>query len=221
MKFISHVKVAITDDHKLLRNGLANLVNSFSNFEVTLQAGNGNELMQLLRPDDLPDITLLDINMSEMDGYETADWLRKTYPQVKILALSMMDTESAIIRMIKNGARGYVLKDADPSELNEALNAVMSKGYYYNDLVTGKLIFSINKMGDDEKVMKALLNLTDKEIQFLKLICTDDTYKEIAAKLMVGPRTVDGYRDALSEKLKVKTRVGLVLFALMNDIICL
>lgn len=212
-------KVAITDDHTLLRNGLANLVNSFSNFTVTLEAGNGKDLMAKMDPRDLPDVVLLDINMPEMDGYDTADWLRNTYPQVKILALSMMDTESAIIRIIKNGARGYVLKDADPAELNEALNAVLTKGYYYNDLVTGKLIFSINKLGDNEKEIRTLVNLTDKEIQFLKLICTEYTYKEIADQMHVGVRTVDGYRDALFEKLKVKSRVGLVLFAIKNNVV--
>jgi len=212
-------KVAIIDDHNLLRNGLANLVNSFEGFKVTLQASNGKELMRIIDDKNLPDITLMDINMPEMDGYETTNWLRKTYPQVYVLALSMMDSESAIIRMIKNGARGYVLKDADPSELNTALNSVMTKGYYYNDLVTGKLIFSINKMGDDEKDIKMLMDLTDKEIQFIKLACTDLTYKEIADQMNVGVRTVDGYRDALFTKLKVKNRVGLVLFAIKNNIV--
>ena len=214
-------KVAITDDHTLLRNGLASLVNSFPNFKVVLEASNGKDLQSQLDPQNLPDVMLMDINMPEMDGYDTADWLRKTYPQVRVLALSMMDTESAIIRMIKNGARGYVLKDAEPSELNEALNAILTKGYYYNDLVTGKLIFSINKLGNDEKDMKALLNLSDRETTFLKLTCTDLTYKEIADQMNVGVRTIDGYRDALFEKLKVKSRVGLVLFAIKNDIVML
>ena len=214
-------KVAITDDHTLLRNGLASLVNSFPNFKVVLEASNGKDLQSQLDPQNLPDVMLMDINMPEMDGYDTADWLRKTYPQIRVLALSMMDTESAIIRMIKNGARGYVLKDAEPSELNEALNAILTKGYYYNDLVTGKLIFSINKLGNDEKDMKALLNLSDRETTFLKLTCTDLTYKEIADQMNVGVRTIDGYRDALFEKLKVKSRVGLVLFAIKNDIVML
>ena len=214
-------KVAITDDHTLLRNGLASLVNSFPNFKVVLEASNGKDLQSQLDPQNLPDVMLMDINMPEMDGYDTADWLRKTYPQIRVLALSMMDTESAIIRMIKNGARGYVLKDAEPSELNEALNAILTKGYYYNDLVTGKLIFSINKLGNDEKDIKALLNLSDRETTFLKLTCTDLTYKEIADQMNVGVRTIDGYRDALFEKLKVKSRVGLVLFAIKNDIVML
>ena len=211
-------KIAIVDDHTLLRNGLANLVGSFANCEVLLQAGNGRELMSILNERNLPDLVLLDINMPEMDGYETAEWLRNMYPQVRILALSMMDTESAIIRMIKNGARGFVLKDSEPSELTTAIESVLTKGYYYNDLVTGKLIFSINKMGDDEKGTKTLLNLSDKETLFLKLICSDSTYKEIADQMNLSVRTIDGYRDALFEKLKVKSRVGLVLFAIKNNI---
>lgn len=214
-------KVAITDDHTLLRNGLASLVNSFSNFSVMLEAANGKELQKVLDPQNLPDVMLLDINMPEMDGYDTANWLRNTYPQIRILALSMMDTEPAIIRMIKNGARGYVLKDAEPAELNEALNAVLTKGYYYNDLVTGKLIFSINRLGNDENEIKSLMNLSEKEVQFLKLVCTDLTYKEIADRMNVGVRTIDGYRDVLFERLKVKSRVGLVLFAIKNDMITL
>jgi len=212
-------KVVITDDHTLLRNGLANLVASFEGFTVLAQAGNGIELQKVLNPKNLPDIVLMDINMPEMDGYDTAEWLRKTYPQVRILALSMMDSESAIIRMIKNGARGYVLKDAEPIELNTALNAILTKGYYYNDLVTGKLIFSINKLGENEKDIKTLMNLSEKDVAFLKLVSTDLTYKEIADEMQVGPRTIDGYRDNLFEKLKVKSRVGLVLFAVKNKIV--
>jgi DNA-binding NarL/FixJ family response regulator len=212
-------KIAITDDHTMLRKGLANLINTFDGFNVMLEAGNGKELMNVLDPKNLPDIVLLDVHMPEMDGYDTANWLRNTYPQISILALSMMDSESAIIRMIKNGARGYILKDMEPSELKEALQAVITKGYYYNDLVTGKLIFSINKLGSEEKEIMTLLNMSDKEIQFLKMAATELTYKEIADQMGVGVRTVDGYRENLFEKLKVRSRVGLVIFAIKNRII--
>ena len=212
-------RVALADDHIMLRKGLANLIDTFNGFETILQASNGKELIENLDPQNLPDVLLLDVHMPQMDGYETADWLRKTYPQIKILALSMMDSESAIIRMIKNGAKGYILKDMEPSELKEALQAVMEKGYYYNELVTGKLIFSINKLGNDEKEIQTFINLTDKEIQFLKLVATELTYKEIADKMNVGVRTIDGYRDNLFEKLGVKSRVGLVVFAIKNRIV--
>ncbi len=212
-------KVALADDHTMVRKGLANLINSFEGFVVVSEAGNGKELIKELDDKNLPDIVLLDVHMPEMDGYETAEWLRSNYPQVKILALSMMDSESVIIRMIKCGARGYILKDMEPSELKDALQAVISKGYYYNELVTGKLIFSINKLGNDEKEIQTLINLSDKEIQFLKMAATELTYKEIADRMAVGVRTIDGYRDSLFEKLSIKSRVGLVLFAIRNKIV--
>lgn len=212
-------KVAITDDHTMLRKGLANLINSFDGFTVSLQACNGRELFDKLDPKNLPDVALLDVHMPEMDGYETASLLRKTYPQIPILALSMMDTENAIIRMVKNGARGYVLKDAEPSELNAALRAVIEKGYYYNDLITGKLIFSINKLGDDEKAATSLINMTEKEVQFLKLAATELTYKEIADQLNLSVRTIDGYRDNLFQKLNVRSRVGLAMEAVRMNLV--
>ena len=212
-------KVALADDHTMLRKGLANLINSFEGFVVDIEAGDGKELIKKLNDKNLPDIVLLDVHMPEMDGYETAEWLRANYPQIKILALSMMDSESVIIRMIKSGARGYILKDMEPSELKEALQAVITKGYYYNELVTGKLIFSINKLGNDEKEIQTLINLSDKEIQFLKMAATEMTYKEIADRMTVGVRTIDGYRDSLFEKLNIKSRVGLVLFAIRNKIV--
>lgn len=214
-------KVALTDDHILLRTGLAGLVNSFTDFTVTLQADNGKDLMQKLDPLNLPDILLLDVHMPQMNGYDTAEWMRGNYPQVKILALSMMDTENAIMRMIKNGARGYVLKDSEPAELRAALLSVLTKGYYYSDLVTGSLIFSINKMGDNEKEKKNNTDLTSREIEFLKLATSDLTYKEIAAKMFVSERTVDGYRDSLFEKFNVQSRVGMVLEALRRGIVTL
>lgn len=214
-------QVALTDDHILLRNGLAGLVNSFTDFTVIIEANNGLDLQRKLQPDKLPDIVLLDINMPQMNGYDTAEWLRETYPQIRVLALSMMDSENAIMRMIKNGARGYVLKDADPSELKTALLAVLTKGYYYSDLVTGSLIFGVNKMGNDEKEKGQQVNLSARELEFLKFACSDLTYKQIASKMFVSERTVDGYRDALFEKFNVQSRVGMVLEALRKQIVTL
>ena len=128
----------------------------------------------------------------------------------------MFEKDTSIIRMIRNGVRGYILKAADPSELTEALDGVSQKGFHYSRLVTGHLLHSIQK---DEKKQQLVLQLTEREIQFLKLACTELTYKEIAEKMFVSPRTVDGYRDALFEKLSVETRVGLVIFAIRNGIV--
>src|SRR5687767_1753741 len=213
--------LVLVDDHVLLRNGLAALINSFSNFSVLFEADHGIDFMNKLKPDQLPDIVLLDIHMPEMDGYETAAWIKQNHPQIKVLALSMYDNESAIIRMFKAGARGYILKDSDPYELETALNALVTKGYYYTEMVTGRLIHSINAMDDEDSPVKSLIQLNEREINFLKLVCSELTYKEIADQMVLSPRTIDGYRDALFERLNVKTRVGLVMYAISSGIVYL
>jgi two-component system invasion response regulator UvrY len=212
------IKVALADDHVLLRRGLANLVNSFDGYNVILEADNGLELQNRLSKDNLPDLILLDINMPKLDGIATAQWVKQTYPLVKILALSMYDNENSIIRMFKAGAKGYVLKDCEPEELKDALDSIIEKGYYYSDLVTGKFIHNINRL-EENADMRNLALLNEKEIQFLKFACTEMTYKEIAEKMFLSPRTIDGYRDDLFEKLNIKTRVGLVMYAIKNGIV--
>ena len=216
---MKEVKVILVDDHVLLRNGLANLIDSFGGYKVLWQANNGKDFTTLLTPATAPDIVLLDINMPEMDGYETALWLKKNYPLVKVLALSMYDNENAIIRMFKAGAKGYILKDCDPSELRAALDSIANRGFYYSEMVTGRLIHTINQLDEDDKPSKGLVQLSDRELEFLKLVCSELTYKEIADKMFLSPRTIDGYRDALFEKLTIKTRVGLVMYAIKNGIV--
>lgn len=210
--------VALVDDHALIRNGLAGLINTFDGYNVLFQASNGQEFTDVLKSATLPDLVLMDINMPKKDGYETTLWLRNNYPNVKVLALSMYDNESAIIRMLKCGARGYILKDAEPGDLKRALDDIINKGFFYSDLVTGHLIHTMQNM-DDSAEIRTTFNLSDREVEFLKLICTELTYKEIADKMFVSPRTVDGYRDALCDKLNVKTRVGLVIYAIKNNIV--
>lgn len=210
--------IALTDDHVLLRNGLAELVKS-QGHTVLFEADNGKEFIKKLNPQLLPDIVLLDINMPEMDGYETAQWIKSTHPYIKVLTLSMYDNETAIIRMLKCGARGYILKDSEPSQLRAAIYALMEKGFYYSHLVSGKLMHAINMMDDDGDGLKKLVPLNDRETEFLKYTCTELTYKEIADKMFVSPRTIDGYRDTLFDKLHVKTRVGLVMYAIKNSVV--
>ena len=214
-------QIVLVDDHVLLRTGLSALVGSFHNCSVLFEANNGKDFIEKLNPDMPPDIVLMDINMPEMDGYETAAWLKNNYPLVKVVALSMYDNENSIIRMFRAGVKGYILKDADPSELEAAINSVITKGYYYTELVTGRLIHSINVLDEEDNNVKNLVQLNDREIQFLKLVCSELTYKEIADKMVLSPRTIDGYRDALFEKLNVKTRVGLLMYAIKNGIVSL
>ncbi len=210
--------IVLTDDHSLLRNGLAELVKSLGH-TVLFEADNGKDFVARLNVKLLPDVVLMDINMPEMDGFETTQWLKQNHPGVKVLALSMYDNETSIIRMLKCGAKGYILKDSEPAELKAAIHALMEKGFYYSDLVSGKLMHAINKMDDDGDSLKSLVPLNDRETDFLKYTCSELTYKEIADKMFVSPRTIDGYRDALFEKLLVKTRVGLVMYAIKNGIV--
>lgn len=211
-------KIVLVDDHILLRNGLASLVRNLGH-EVLFEADNGKEFVKKLAPGLLPDVVLMDINMPEMDGYESAQWLKENHPDIKLLALSMYDNENSIIRMLKCGAKGYILKDSEPVELKSAIESLISKGYYYSDLVSGKLIHAINKIDDTGSDINTMNNLNERETDFLKYACTELTYKEIADKMFVSPRTVDGYRDTLFEKLHVKTRVGLVMYAIKNGIV--
>ena len=211
------LKIAIVDDHALFRKSLAVLINMFPQYEVIIDAANGQDMISLLKLQ-LPDIVLMDINMPVMDGYAATAWLRLNHPTVKVLALSTMDAETAIIKMIKSGAKGYVLKDAEPQELRQAFDDLMSRGYYYNELVTRKVMNSIGQLTESQSTLGVFAKLSERETEFLKLTCTELTYKEIADKLCVSVRTVEGYRDTLCEKLNLKTRVGLAMYALKNQI---
>lgn len=206
-------QIALVDDHVLLRNGLRTLLTDLG-YEVVLEAANGDEMLNLLPDVPLPHVVLMDINMPVMDGFQTAAWLRQHQPDVKVLALSMYDDEQSIMRMLRAGARGYVLKDSEPEELKAAIDAVHQKGFYYSDMVTSRIVHNLQAAHAAENKTQSPLDLNDKELQFIKLACTELTYKAIAERMNLSPRTIDGYRDALFEKLDVKSRVGLVLFAI-------
>lgn len=207
--------VALVDDHVLLRKGLAALLEE-NGYPNVMQADNGRQFVASLSNGNVPDVVLLDINMPVMDGYATATWLKKHHPAVKILALSMYDDEHSIIKMLRHGAGGYILKDCEPVELKVAIEEMLEKGYYHNELVSSKLIHTVQNASTQGKIGS---ELTPKEVTFLQLICSELTYKEISAVMKLSPRTIDGYRDALFEKLGIKSRVGLVMFAIKHRLI--
>lgn len=212
------VKIILTDDHILLRDALASLINSFSEFKVIDVAANGKELIRNLERGNIPDLVILDLNMPEMDGYDTTAWLQKKYPGIKILVLTMYDSEIALIRLLQEGVRGFLKKDVHPTELKSALTAVAENGYYYSNHTTGKLASFLHKShSNHSSIDKALLS--EREIEFLKLASTDMTYKEIAQSMHITPRAIDGYRDGLFEKLDVKSRVGLAIYAIKNGVV--
>jgi len=155
-----------------------------------------------------------------MDGYETACYLREHFPEIRVLALTMTDTDSSVARMLNNGAKGYVLKDIDAHGLEQALDSIADKGSYYTETVTEKLIDTVSRLEEPgHRHFRNMLTLNDRELEFMKLVCTEWTYKEIADRMYLSPRTIDGYRDALFEKLNVRTRVGLAMFAVKNGIV--
>jgi two-component system, NarL family, invasion response regulator UvrY len=218
MKQVSKkITVALADDHILLRNALANLVNTFEECAVILEVSDGAELLNAL-PQRIPDVLLLDLNMPQMDGFETAQWLQQHYPDIKILMLTMFDSDATLIRLLQAGVKGFLKKDIHPTELKFAIQSVMLSGYYYSQATSGKManLFRAKPLGGN--VMDKS-RFTEDEIQFMKLSTTELTYKEIAQHLKLNPRAVDNMRDALFQKLEIKSRVALAMYAIKNGLV--
>ena len=209
-------KITLADDHQLLRNALASLIDSFGDCKVIHQVNNGEELVAQLKISPPPDIAILDLNMPRMGGYETACWLKEHYPQVQVLMLTMYNAEATMIRLLQAGVKGFLKKDVHPSELRFAIQSVIQHGYYYSHNTTGKLV-NLFRNNSDASIQKNMLN--DQEIEFLKLASTDLTYKEIAVEMDLNPRSVDNLRDHLFEKLDVKSRVGLAMYAIRQGLV--
>jgi two-component system invasion response regulator UvrY len=212
------IKVALADDHTLLRNALADLIDNFADCKVVYQAGTGKEVLDQIQGKLIPDIILMDLSMPEMDGYDTAIYMQKEFPHIHILMLTMYDSDLLLIRLLQAGVRGFLKKDIHPAELHFALQSVMQSGYYYSHYASGKLANLFRKSnGNNMALQKAMLS--EQEITFLKLAASDLTYKEIALKMNLNPRSVDNLRDHLFQKLDVKSRVGLAMFAIRKGVI--
>ena len=212
------IKVALADDHVLLRNALASLINGFENFKVTLEVSNGKELLNSITEIDVPDVLLLDLNMPDMDGYETATWLMLNFPAVHILMLTMYDSELALIRLLQAGVKGFLKKDIHPLELKFALESVVQSGYYYSQRISGKMANLFRSKNGNMMAFEKNL-LTVQEVWFLKLSSSEMTYKEIALKMQLNPRAVDALRDHLFQKLDIKSRVGLAMYAMRQGLV--
>lgn len=222
----NQIKLAIVDDHNLFRKGLIKLINLGdvnNKYTILFEADNGYKLKEKMDRKNIPDIIIMDIDMPDMDGYEAVSWLTKFYPDISILVVSMLETEESVIRMIKLGVKGYLSKDIEVEDMHNALEAIAGKGFYYSDNVLGVISQSmqnVDENGDPKKTATNLWNsMSENEKEFLKLSCTELTYVQIADKMNLSPKTIDGYREALFHRFKVKSRVMLALFAYRNGFI--
>ncbi|CAH0168638.1 Transcriptional regulatory protein DegU [Pedobacter sp. Bi27] len=206
------ISIAIVDDHTLFRSGLASLLEEFDEINVTFEAVNGLDLQSKINSHKHVQLVLMDINMPVMDGFAATKWVKTNHPNVHVLALSMLEDEKAIIGMLKAGAGGYMLKESTPSDLLTAIKVIVDKGFYVNELVSGRLLVAL-KDSDQKPVFSA------RELTFLQYCSTELTYKEIADLMIVSPRTVDNYRESLFAKLNIKSRTGLVVYGIKNNLI--
>lgn len=206
------VSIAVVDDDRLIREAFSMMIDGFGDARVILQAGSGKDLIGQLRKGLLPDLVLLDINMKIMNGYQTAKWLYENYPDVRVLVLTVHNPEPISLAIF--GVRGILRKDIDKNDLHTAIRKIMNGAYLYPENILFRLLQQANLR---VPLAKTTL-LSEKEALFLALACTEMTYKEIALVMEASIRTVDGYRDSLFTKLGVKSRVGIVLYAIKNGI---
>lgn len=202
--------VLVVDDHLLVSKALKMLIESYEGFKVVEVLTNGKELVDYYGSNRDPDIVLLDVRMPVMDGLQTMDWLKRNRPTQKVMVLTMDDEETCMILMLRRGASGYVKKSTEPEHLIMAMEMILEKGYYHSEILSHEM-----ELGRAEE----LSSLSAKEMEFLQLTCTELTYREIADKIGRSPKTIDGYRESLFEKLGVKSRTGLVLFAIRHKIV--
>jgi DNA-binding NarL/FixJ family response regulator len=215
---MSKIKIAIADDYKIFREGLKVSLSSDDNLQVMMEADNGEDLLKELTTQ-TPDVILMDLKMPIMDGMETTKEVRKKHPSIKILVVTMYEDDKFIIHMMENGAHGYLLKNAEPEEIKRSIHAVFENGYYFNDLVNKALLKKLVLKNNLKPSFNTNVELTEREMQVLKLICEEKTAIEIGKEIFLSPRSVEGIRQRLIEKIGVRNTAGLVMFAIKNGLV--
>lgn len=210
------VSVFVADDHVILREALCQYLANVPGYRVVGQAGHGMEVLRKFRSGFVPDVLLLDVRMPLMDGIDTMRQVREEFPKVKVIALTMCQDDRLVIRMIRFGASAYLRKDAAPAELQDAIEHVRNGRFHYNDMVSSAMHRSVVQDPDGSKNH---YQLNERLVEFLRLASTELTYKEVADKMQVSVRTVDGYREELFSRLGLRSRVGLVRFAIRNGFV--
>ncbi|RPD39693.1 response regulator transcription factor [Chitinophaga barathri] len=214
------IKVAIADDHKIFRSGVINTLTPYENINVVFEAEDGEHLLQIMQ-DQQPDVILMDLKMPKMDGIQATIKVKEKYPQVKVIILTMYEDDNFIVHLVENGANAYLLKNSEPEEIYEAICTTYDKGFYFNENVNLALLKKVLHKNKQQfkPTFKNEVQLSDRELEVLKLICNEYTTQEIAEQIFLSSRTVEGLRQKLLEKLNVKNTVGLVLYAFRNGLI--
>lgn len=215
---MSKIKIAIADDYKIYREGLKVGLASDENLQIVLEADNGEDLLNGL-PDAKPDIVIMDLKMPVMDGMEATKEIRKKFNSIKVLVVTMYDDDKFIIHLMEIGANGYLLKNADSEEIRKSIYAVHENGYYFNDLVNKALLKKLVLKGNLKPSFNQNVEFTERELEVLKLICEEKTATEIGKEIYLSPRSVEGIRQRLIEKVGVRNTAGLVMFAIKNGIV--
>ena len=212
------IKVAITDDHKLFREGIRFLVEQMEGVSMIFETSSGDQLLKKLESEE-PDILLLDLDMPGMDGIDVLKEVKSLFPEVKVIILTMYNDPKIMAYLMELGANSYLLKDTSASELEMAIYHVYREGYYFNREVSQAMLSGLKKQEQKKPTLKNNVSLTAREAEVLELICKEHTAKEIAEKLFISPRTAEGHRRSLIEKLGVKNTAGLIVKAIKEGII--
>ncbi len=215
---MNKIKVAIADDYKIFRDGLKVGMSSDENLEVVLEADNGEDLLKGMKDTEV-DVILMDLKMPIMDGIQATKEVKKTYPATKVLAVTMYDDDKFIIHLMENGANGYLLKNAESEEIRKAIYAIHENGYYFNDVVNKALLKRLVLKGNLKPSFNNDVDFTERELEVLKLICEEKTAAEIGKEIFLSPRSVEGIRQRLIEKVGVRNTAGLVMFAIKKGIV--
>jgi DNA-binding NarL/FixJ family response regulator len=215
---MSKIKIAIADDYKIYRDGLKVGFINDDRLEVVLEADNGEDLLKGL-PVAKPDVIIMDLKMPIMDGMEATKEVRKKFDGIKILVVTMYEDDKFIIHLMEIGANGYLLKNADADEIRKAIYSVHENGYYFNDLVNKALLKKLILKGQCKPSFNQNIELTERELEVLKLICEEKTAAEIGKEIFLSPRSVEGIRQRLIEKVGVRNTAGLVMFAIKNSMV--
>ena len=212
------IHVAIAEDQRLFRECLVSLLNGFDRLKVNVEAANGKDLLEKLYvAAPTPQVVLLDLTMPEMNGLETTRQLKKLFPDIKIIILSVHSEERHIVHMVGEGVNGYLVKNSELSEVVLAVQAVYEKGFYFNESVLRAIHSGMAQKHEKSYNPNSPMTVREKEI--LELICQEYTTQEIAEKLYLSVRTVDGHRNNLLEKSGARNTAGLVIYAVRNDLV--